>query len=110
MSLSDDIELLTTRFVAAEQIPEPAAARLARDILGAGPDIRASAMAWARSGVFPTTPVIHGENPASIARAFPHPSRVFWMLVILRREPTAALLTLKHARAATTGQGGGAPE
>ena len=55
MSLSDDTELFAKRLVAAEQSPAPAAARLARDILGEGADIRASAMALARSGVFPAT-------------------------------------------------------
>ena len=110
MSISDDVTLLAKRLVAAEQIPEPTAAHLARDFLEAGPYIRASAMAWARSGVFPSTPVIHGENPATIADVFPDPSDVFWILLILRAEPTAALLTLKRARAARLKGNGGAAE
>jgi hypothetical protein len=97
VSTDDDARLLAARFAAVERIPSAAAMRVAGEILCAGPDIRASAMAWARSGQFPSTPTIHGESPASIARVFPEPSRVFWTLVILRTEPTAALLSLKHA-------------
>ncbi len=90
-----DVQLLTEKLAAAQDLEAPRAAGLARKISEADDDIWAAALRWAATGQMPAEPVIEGQNPARLSARM-NPSQVFTALMGLRSDPERALSALRH--------------
>ncbi|HXL16393.1 MAG TPA: hypothetical protein VN961_02605 [Streptosporangiaceae bacterium] len=90
-----DVQLLTEKLAAAQDLEAAHAGRLAQKISQADNDIWAAALQWAATGQMPAEPVIEGQNPALLSARL-NPSQVFTALMGLRSDPERALSALRH--------------
>lgn len=92
--LDADHRLLATRFQEEQNLQKEAAERMSYKTLALDEDLAAAALEWARTGVMPDAPLIHGETPRGLNKSF-FPTQVFIILSYLRTDGPEASRRLK---------------